>query len=152
MNRRSAIAAGVSLIVMMAGCQNSKTRVGEGAAIGGLLGAAAGGIIGHQSGHGGEGVAIGVAAGILSGAVIGSQIDKNPQPPAQPAGAVQSTPAQVPQQAASRVTNNPNQMAIPQIVELVKQGVNEDVIVDRIRLTNSRFVLSGEDVQYLQQH
>lgn len=115
------------------GCQNAKTRAAEGAVIGGVLGAAAGGIIGHQSHHGGEGAAIGAAAGAVTGAIIGSQIEK----PAQP---TQAQPAA-----------NPNQMSIQQIVELTKQGVNENVIIDKIHLTNSKFNLSSNDIAYLKQ-
>lgn len=61
---------------LIIGCQNAKTKAGEGAIIGGILGAAAGGIIGHQSHHGGEGAAIGAAAGAVTGAIVGSQVDK----------------------------------------------------------------------------
>jgi hypothetical protein len=42
-------------------------------------------------------------------------------------------------------------MSIAQIVELTKQGVNEDVIIDKIRLTNSKFNLSADDLNYLKQ-
>jgi hypothetical protein len=40
-------------------------------------------------------------------------------------------------------------MSIQQVVDLSKQGVHEDVIVDKIHLTNSRFTLSADDVNYL---
>jgi uncharacterized protein YcfJ len=124
------------LIFFTAGCQSAKTRATEGAVIGGVLGAAAGGIIGHQSHHGAEGAAIGAAAGAIGGAIVGSQIEKPPD-------SSSST--------AATQTANPNQMSIAQIVELTKQGVNEDVIIDKIRLTNSKFNLSADDLNYLKQ-
>ena len=124
-----------AMVLLTLGCQSNKTRVAEGAVIGGVLGAAAGGIIGHQSGHGGAGAGIGAAAGALTGALVGSQIKKP--------GAAQG--AQTPQGP------NPNQMSIQQIVDLTKQGVNEAVIIDRIRLTNSRFSLTPADIDYLKQ-
>lgn len=132
----------VSLIFMLvvSGCQNAKTRAGEGAVIGGILGAAAGGIIGQQSHHAGEGVGIGIAAGALTGALVGSQIQKQPQA-AQ--GTSQAQASQVSQGA------NPNQMPLQQIVELSRQGVNEAVIIDKIRLTNSRYNLSVDDINSL---
>ncbi len=66
---------GVFLLVA-AGCAENKTRVAEGAGIGGVLGATLGGIIGYQSGHPVEGALIGGAAGAGGGAVVGAQIDK----------------------------------------------------------------------------
>ena len=133
MNRLLIFGACIILILLALGCQNAKSRAAEGAVIGGLIGAAGGGIIGHQSHHEGEGIGIGAAAGALTGAIVGSQIEK----PGQPAS---TTPAQ-----------NPSQMSIAQIVDLSKQGVNPDVIIDKIRLTHSRFNLTASDIQYLKQ-
>lgn len=119
------------------GCQNTKTRAAEGAGIGAVIGAAAGGIIGHQSHHGAEGAAIGAAVGAVTGALAGSQIQKSQQ-------AVSATQAAQPAQ-----TVNPNQMSIQQILDLSRQRVHEDVIIDKIRLTSSRFSLTAQDIDYL---
>ncbi len=129
----------LSLVILSAntGCQSSPNRSGEGALLGGLLGAGAGAIIGNQA-HDrdkgrGQGAIIGGVVGALGGALAGTQIQKQPQQqPGQP----------------TRVAS-PNQMAVQQIVDLSKQGVHEDVIVDRIRMSNSRFSLSSSDVEYL---
>lgn len=129
------LCAGLALLTL--GCQGSKTRAGEGALIGGLLGATAGGIIGHQSHHGAEGAAIGVAAGALTGAIVGSQIQK-PGQPAQTTGTTVSGA-------------NPHQMSIQQVVDLSKQGINENVIIDKLRLSNSRFNLTSDTIDYLKQ-
>ena len=91
---------------------------------------------GHQSHHGGEGAGIGAAVGVVSGAVIGSQIEKKQSGQAAPQG----TQAQ-----------NPNQMSTEQIIDMSKQGIHEDAIVDKIRLSNSRFVLSPDDINNLKQ-
>jgi uncharacterized protein YcfJ len=123
----------IILILSTLGCQSEKSRAVEGAVIGGVIGAAGGGIIGHQSHHEAEGIGIGAAAGALTGAIIGSQIQKPGQGPAQ-------TNAQ-----------NPNQMTIAQVVDLTKQGVSPSVIIDKIRLTNSKFNLAANDIQYLKQ-
>lgn len=122
-----------------AGCASSPNRAGEGALIGGLLGAAGGAIIGNQSDRPGEGAGIGAAAGALTGALIGSQIQK----PA-PGG---SQPAQSP----AVPVNNPNQIPLQQIVDLSKSGVHEAVIIDRIRMTKSTYMLSPESIDYLKQ-
>jgi hypothetical protein len=124
----------LSLALVSLGCESNKTRVAEGAVIGGLLGGAAGGIIGHQSGHGAEGAGIGIAAGALTGALIGSQIEKHKANP---------------NYAAASPGANPNQMSLQQIIDLSKQGVHDDVIIDKIRLTGSRYVLTAQDIEYL---
>ncbi|MFH1413660.1 MAG: glycine zipper domain-containing protein [Candidatus Omnitrophota bacterium] len=143
----SALCLGFTFIAL--GCQSSKTRAGEGAVLGGLLGAAAGGIIGHQSHHGGEGAAIGAAAGAVTGAIVGSQIEKEPQ---QPAATQTPAVAQAQEPAPSVTVANPNQMSIQQIIEFTDQNIDEKVIIDKIRLSNSRFNLSADDIAYLQQH
>ena len=127
---------GVAALLLSAGCQNAKTKAVEGAVIGGVIGAAGGGIIGHQMGRGAEGAGIGAAVGVLSGALIGAQMEKGGQP------------AQTAQQAQ---VNNPNHMSLQQIVDLSKQGIHEDVIIDKIRLSNSRYALTNDDINYLQQ-
>ena len=63
-------------VFIVAGCAENRTRVAEGAGVGGLLGATAGGIIGHQTGQGVNGALIGGALGAGAGAATGSQINK----------------------------------------------------------------------------
>jgi uncharacterized protein YcfJ len=134
MRKTAAVLLSLAVLAGSAGCQSSPNRAPEGALIGGILGAGAGMIVGNQSKHRGEGRAegalIGGAVGALGGALAGSQMQKQPQQQAQ-------------------TVNNPNQMSVQQIVDLARQGVNEDVIVDRIRMSNSRFSLSQGDVDYL---
>ena len=123
-------------IMIGLGCQSTNEGAVKGGVIGGLIGAVGGGIIGHQSGHGGEGAAIGAAAGAVTGAIIGNQTGT----PGQAATPAQATP-----------TMSANQMSMQQIVDLTKQGVNEAVIIDRIRMSNSRFNLTTDDISYLKQ-
>lgn len=124
----------LSVILALSGCQSQKTKAVEGAVIGGIIGAGAGGIIGHQSHHGAEGAAIGAAIGALSGAAIGSQMpNQNVQ------GATSGNAA----------VNNPNQMSQQSIIDLAKQGAADAVIIDRIRLNNSKFTLTPEEVANL---
>jgi len=131
------------------GCASSPNRAVEGSVIGGLIGAGAGAIIGNQGRDRDDGrtqgALIGGAIGALGGALAGSQIQKTP-------AAQQNTAAAGTQQAAKQAAPNPNQVTITQVVDLTKQGVNEDVIVDRIRLTNSKYNLTPDDVEYLKQN
>ncbi len=55
-------------LVFAVGCQD---KGGQGALIGGGIGAGAGAIIGHQSDHAAEGAAIGGAVGAGTGYVVG---------------------------------------------------------------------------------
>lgn len=142
MNKPGVFIVCLALIALTTGCQNAQTRATEGAVVGGILGAAAGGIIGHQSHHGGEGAAIGAAAGVLTGAIVGAQIPKQGQAAQTPSASRQNQAVQ---------SANPSQMSMQQIIDMTGQGVNENVIIDKIRLSNSNFHLSAEDVNLLKQ-
>ena len=146
MKRITGAAIVICMALSQAGCASSPNRAVEGSIIGGLLGAGAGAIIGNQ-GHDRDqgrtqGALIGGAVGALGGALAGSQVQKQP---AQQQAAQKQAPAASPQ------VSNPNQLSISQVVDLSKQGVHEDVIIDRMRLTNSKYSLSQADVEYLTQ-
>ncbi|MDD4182601.1 MAG: hypothetical protein PHT53_02100 [Candidatus Omnitrophica bacterium] len=127
-------------IVCSYGCESNKTRVAEGAVIGGLIGGAAGGIIGHQGGHGGEGAGIGIAAGALTGALVGSQINK-PQ--------AQALPANTQPSQAAQPTVQAGQLSMQQIIDMSRKGASDDDIIKEIRATNSKFNFSEEGINYL---
>jgi len=131
MKRICALFFCVGLILLGAGCETNKTRVAEGSVIGGVLGAAAGAGIGSLSGNAGAGAGIGAAVGVLGGGLIGSQIDKKP--------------------ANEGQTADSSQMTVQQVVDLVKQGASDDAIIEKIRLSNSRFSLSPAQVNNLKQ-
>jgi hypothetical protein len=141
---RKVLAVLLSAIIALpcAGCQSSPNRAGEGAVIGGILGAGAGAIIGNQSRDRDkgrtQGALIGGALGALGGALAGSQIQKQP--------------AQAQQRASVPSAANPNQISLGQVVDLSREGIHEDVIIDRIRLTNSRYNLTADDLNYLRQN
>ena len=117
------------LALIVSGCASNKTRVAEGAGIGGAVGALAGGIIGYQSGHPLQGAAIGGVIGGGTGAVVGAQIKK---------------PAQ------DTATQAPAQLSMQQIVDLTKQGVSGDEIIAKIKAANSKYFLTADDLSYLQ--
>lgn len=122
------IAAVVGLTVAACGCANSQDRRAEGAVVGGVVGAGAGAIIGHQSKHAGQGAMLGGVLGALTGTLVGSQMKK---PQAQEA--------------------NLQQVSVDEIVSMTGQGVSDDVIIDRIQATNSRFSLTSPQVELLKQ-
>ncbi|MGA2775627.1 MAG: glycine zipper domain-containing protein [Candidatus Omnitrophota bacterium] len=129
----------VSLLIVLAfsfavfGCETNKTRVAEGAGIGGALGAIAGGVIGNQTGSPVGGALIGGALGAAGGAAIGAQINK-------PGAATTA-------QAGS--TQPMAQLSMNEIVELTKQGVASDNIIAKIRATHSTYSLTQDDISYL---
>lgn len=139
MKRALGIIGVTIMTVSQIGCASSPNRAAEGSVIGGILGAGAGAIIGNQ-GHDRDqdrtrGALIGGAIGAIGGALAGSQIQKQP---AQQQGA-----------PPAKQAVNPNQVSVAQILDMTRQGVHEDVIIDRIRLTNSKYNLSAADVDYL---
>jgi len=138
MRKTGVVLLSLAIFTLSAGCQSSPNRTGEGALIGGLLGAGAGTIIGNQGNDRDkgrtQGALIGGVVGALGGALVGSNIQKQPQ-------------QQQSEQPAQ--TSNYSQMSIQQIVDLSKQGVNEEVIADRIKMSNSKFNLSPGDIDYL---
>lgn len=67
------------VVFISSGCASNRTRIGEGATVGGVLGATAGAIVGYQSGHPYQGALIGGALGAGGGAAVGSQIEKQDQ-------------------------------------------------------------------------
>lgn len=136
MKKVLAVIAVLGIVSLSAGCAENKTKVAEGSVIGGLLGAAAGAGIGSLSGHAGAGAGIGAAVGALGGAAVGAQLPKEGQQSAS-------------ETAQAGTTANPNQMAIQQIVDLTKQGVSEQAIIDKITLSNSKFNLTTADIDYL---
>lgn len=117
------------------GCETNKTRVAEGAGIGGAVGALAGGIIGHQSGSGVGGALIGGAVGAGAGALIGAQIDKPGTKAAQDTQVTQNTPLA--------------QLTMQQIVDLTKGGATGDDIIAKIKATNSKYSLTQDDINFL---
>ena len=132
----------IVVMITQIGCASSPNRAAEGGIIGGILGAGAGVIIGNQS-HDRDkgrtqGALIGGSIGALGGALAGSQVQKQP--------------AQQQSSVAGQQAQNTSQLSLAQIVDLSRQGVNEDVIIDRIRMTNSVYRLSPADVDYLTQN
>lgn len=68
----------VFTLVLSACSDKGMSKTGEGALVGGAVGAGAGAIIGNQvDGRSGEGAAIGAVAGAATGAVVGHAEERN---------------------------------------------------------------------------
>jgi len=130
MKRLYSLLTVLAFVLVVSGCETNKTRVAEGAGIGGAVGALAGGIIGHQSGSTLGGVLIGGAVGAGAGALVGAQIDKP---------AAKDAQAQIPA----------TQLTLQQVVDLTKQGATGDDIIAKIKAANSKYSLTPDDIAYL---
>ncbi len=129
-------------VVLIAGCAENRTKIGEGAGIGGLLGATVGGIVGHQSGDGGAGVLIGGAVGAATGAMVGSQMEK---PATSTTTVTQTQYVAIPQPVSGQLT-------IQQVVDLSRQGVSGDQIINQIRQSNPKYYLTTDDIDYMRRN
>ena len=114
-------------VLAVSGCAQNQTRIGEGAAIGGVLGAAAGEIVGHQNRHDLTGVLVGGALGAAAGAAVGAQIKK----------------------PVSGTQNTQSTATLQQVVNWTKDGLSGDEIISRIKAANSSYSLTADDLDYL---
>jgi hypothetical protein len=120
-----------------------ETKAGSGAVVGGLLGAVTGGVIGRKKHKTTEGVLIGGAVGALGGAAVGSQMKKDVPPP------TRDVPAKT--QVISGVDAHPAKVTMGQVVYWSEQEVPAGEIIARVESSRSVFVLTDEDVRYLQE-
>jgi len=122
---RYIVVLSVLCLATMVGCESMGEGTKKGAGIGAVTGAAIGGIVGHQDGHGWEGALIGGAAGATAGGLIGNQMDK------------------------ASAQGQGDYLSITQIVTMAKDGVPDDVIIDEIDRTKSKYNLTSETITYL---
>ena len=122
---------------IFAGCSN---KAGTGAAIGAAGGAVLGGLIGSKDANFGKGAAIGAAAGALGGAAIGHNEDKKDERERR-----DSETRDRAQTAASTPVTRAD------VIQWSQSTVSDDVIIDRIERSGSRFQLTDADVRQLRQ-
>ena len=134
----AAISAIVLIGLVSPGCR-SPYRADQGAALGGLLGAGTGAIIGNAVGDTGAGALIGAGVGALSGAVVGSELDNIE---AQNRAEIEARMGR--QIAAGAVS-------VEDVVAMSRAGVNENVVVNHVRIHGSAQPLQTADLIYLQQ-
>ena len=99
-----------------AGCQ-SGPFARDGGVIGGLTGAALGAAVGNKSGNALPGAAIGAVAGSLTGNAVGGSIDDRFEA----------------QQAAFQQQTARGAVTIPEVIDMSRNGLGEEVISTHIR-------------------
>jgi uncharacterized protein YcfJ len=141
--------------VPQVGCS---TKAGTGAVVGGAGGAGLGAIIGHQSGHAGAGAVIGGAAGAIGGGLVGNGMDKADEKKAreqrereQYEARQQSTYAKAPPPAAPPPARTTPASTITRgdVVDWTRQGVKDEIIIDRIQRSGQKFVMTAADEREL---
>lgn len=128
MKKYSQIYFVIIFVIALVGCESNRTRVGEGAALGGLMGATVGGIVGHQSGHGVGGALAAGAVGAAAGGIVGAQMEKQPK-------------------ASSK--GYYSQVSMQDIVGWTRQGLSSDEIITRINASTSEYYITPDDISYL---
>jgi hypothetical protein len=103
-----------------------------------LLGAGTGAIVGNAVGSTGAGAAIGAGVGALSGAAIGSEMD------AQDARNRAEIEARLGRQVAAGA------VTIEDVVAMTHSGVDEEVIVNHVRINGSAYPPQTADLIYMQ--
>lgn len=123
----------------LGGCA-SASKTAQGAGLGAALGAGTGAIIGGATnGKAGKGALIGAAAGGVLGGLVGNEEDRRDREALE----------QRARDAESRSTVG-SPVGLSDVVQLTKDGVGEEVIINQIRTTGATFQLSTEDLRTLQ--
>jgi len=127
--------------LLSGGCE-SMSGTAKGGLIGGGAGAGLGALAGSASGNAGKGALIGGLAGTVIGGIVGNDVDSEEKKRTERRLAVaESRPAMI--------QSNSARLGVFDVIQLSKEGMNEDVIINQIRSTGSTFQLSTEDVRAL---
>ena len=152
---KNIIVLACALALPLADCS---TKAGTGAVVGGAGGAGLGAIIGHQSGHAGAGAVIGGAAGAIGGGLVGHGMDKSDERKAreeraqrEQAAARQDAIDNKPATATPAPTSATPTSTITRgdVVDWTRQGVKDEIIIDRIERSGQRFVMTSADEREL---
>lgn len=127
---------GCLLALACTGCA-SPYAADRGALAGGLLGAGTGALVGNAVGNTGAGAVIGAGVGALSGGLIGSELD------AQDARNRAEIEATLGRQVAAGA------VSIEDVVAMTQSGVDEEIIVNHVRIHGSAHALQTGDLIYL---
>jgi Glycine zipper len=121
------------------GC-SSLNNTEKGALVGGGVGSVVGTAIGAATGNPRTGAAIGGIGGAAIGALAGNKEDEREHA---------QEKAQLRQAAATAQAQQYAPLGLIDVVNLSRQNVDANVIVNQIRTTNSTFNLSTTDIEYL---
>lgn len=129
----------------VAGCQQAN-HTGNGALIGGGLGAATGAVIGNVTGHAGGGALIGAAAGAAAGGLVGNAADAREERDAAVAQ------AQYAQYCSAQANAAAIAMTINDVTAMAEGGVNDEVIIASLQSRGCRWDGSPQTIIYLRHH
>lgn len=125
---------GILLTAFLAtGCE---TATGRGALIGGGAGAGIGALAG-----GPRGAVIGAATGALVGGAVGNDMDRHDRI---------EKDRRLASAEAQAAANAQPAMGMADVIQMTREGMDQNVIINQIRSTNSSFILSVEDLRMLQ--
>ena len=128
----------VPVALSAVGCQ-SPYRADQGALFGGLLGAGTGAIIGDAVGNAGAGAAIGAGLGAITGATVGSELDEIEA----------QNRAMIAQQLGREVAAGA--VTLNDVVTMTEAGVDDELIVNHVRVHGVATPLQSADLIFLQQ-
>ncbi len=137
-----AVLKSVVALMVAAGAAGCETKAGTGALVGGAAGAGLGAIIGNQShGHAAGGAVIGGLVGAGTGALIGNEMDKSD---ARDQQRQQSYNTRDPQPTRS-YSNDTRGVTRQDVISWTGRGTSDDIIIDRIERSHTKFYLSAAD-------
>ena len=139
---RGGVLAGLVALSAGAGGCSTMDNTTKGAGIGGALGAGAGTLIGAATGNPKTGAVVGGLLGAGTGAAVGNGMDredKERREERQTAVAVAQASAQASQQ----------RLGVIEVVNMVRAGHDEQVIINQVRSSGSTFQLSPGDLDFL---
>ena len=128
-----------SMSLGLVGCE---TKGQSGALLGGLGGAAVGAIIGHQSGHAGAGALIGAAVGTGGGYIAGNEMDKADERERDRYERATRVDRESRYQTSA---GSGRTVSKSQVIHWTRQGVKDEIIIDRIDQSGSVFSVTAAD-------
>jgi surface antigen len=132
------LAIGVA-VPLVAGCaNNTESGAAIGAGAGAALGAGVGSLV-HSSA--GVGALIGAGAGALSGALIGNAMDEQDKRQTEELRSLQPTKGYVQNSTVSK----------QDVVDWTRRGVKDEIIIDRIDRSGTKFHLTAADENMLRE-
>ncbi|MEN6450519.1 MAG: glycine zipper domain-containing protein [Thermoguttaceae bacterium] len=109
------------------------TYTGNGAALGGLLGAGTGAVVGSAVGSPGTGALVGAGVGALGGAAVGNAMDES-----------EARNRAIAQQLGRPVT--PGAVTIGEVIAMSRANVREDLIINHVRAHGIAAPLTTDDL------
>ena len=128
------------LVPLIGGCAGA-SHTAEGAGVGALLGTGTGALLGSATGNTGAGALLGLGAGTLIGGAIGNENDRREK----------ESLVQAKNEAEAKAGHG-TPLGMTDVIQLARQNMGDEVIINQIRSTNSTFQLSTEDLRSLKEN